>query len=329
MINWTSSLDAYRGWVNANGSVDSGTEVEDVPQGNGSQMFWVGKEEDMKKVKVLYYLHGGGFFLLLDGSAMLFLDDVAKGVEKATPGVKVSIAVLDYSTSDSAILLWQTANPLIALLPNAQMPTPLQQAVAGLHHILSLGVNPEDIQLIGDSAGGNLVLQLLLHGAHPVQGNNILPLDLSGRKLGGAYLMSPFFIMTPRNVFSSWKAYDGIDSVSAEAFATFGYQVLMSTVKKPGLLPYVDQSYRPDGWYEGLERVVERILVTAGGNECLKDDIVEVSEAIRVMHPRTTLLVDARGVHDEPLADYGAGETRVGELTPVIKEWIKECFNAK
>jgi len=201
--------------------------------------------------------------------------------------------------------------------------------VAGLHHILSLGVNPEDIQILGDSAGGNLVLQILLHGAHPLQGGDIPPLNLGGRKLGGAYMMSPWFVMIPRKTSPSWSAYDGIDTIPAAGFVRFGYQVLMNTLKTPGLLPYIDQTYRPEGWYEGLEGVVDRIAVSAGGNECFRDDIVEVAEAIKEVHPRTTLLVDARGIHDEPLADYSAGERRVGELTPIIKNWFKEGFTAK
>jgi len=208
------------------------------------------------------------------------------------------------------------------------MPSMLQQVVAGLHHIISLGVNVEDIQLVGDSAGGNLVLQLLLHGIHPVRDKTIPPLNLDGKKLAGAYLMSPFLVMTPRKTSPSWEMYDGIDRVSADALAGFGHQALLSTIKTPELLPYVDQSYRPEGWYEGLDGIVERILVTAGGNECLKDDIVGVAEAIGKVHRRTRLLVDARGMHDEPLADYTAGETRVGELTPVIMKWFAESFKS-
>jgi len=209
------------------------------------------------------------------------------------------------------------------------MPNMLRQVAAGLHHILSLGVRSEDIQVVGDSAGGNLVLQLLLHATHPVQDQSIPPLNLDGRKLAGAYLMSPFLVMTPRKTSPSWEMYDGIDRVSADALAGFGYQALLSTIKTvPELLPFLDQSYHLEGWYDGLDGVVERILITAGGHECLKDDIVEVAEAIGKAHSKTRLLVDAKGMHDEPLADYTAGETRVGDLTPVIMEWFTESFKS-
>ena len=103
----------------------------------------------------------------------------------------------------------------------------------------------------------------------------------------------------------------------------------MDTLKIPELLPDVDQTYRPEGWYNGLESVVEKILITAGGNELIRDDVVEIGEIIEKVHSRTTLLVDARGVHDEPLADYSAGEARVGELPPIIKEWLGEGFTMK
>ena len=100
LFGQTKTIESYRGWASANAG-SKGADIEDIPEGSGSQMFWVRRDEDMKGVKVLYYVHGGGFMLPIDGSALSFLDDAAKGIEKASPGLKVSIAVLDYSKSNS------------------------------------------------------------------------------------------------------------------------------------------------------------------------------------------------------------------------------------
>jgi len=101
-VRWKSSLEAYRGWVNTNLNGE-GAEIDDIPEGTGSQIFWIGKKKDMKGVKVLYHFHGGGFYLPLEDASMVFLDDWAKSIEQAAPGVKVAVAILDYSKSLSAI----------------------------------------------------------------------------------------------------------------------------------------------------------------------------------------------------------------------------------
>lgn len=77
------------------------------------------------------------------------------------------------------------------LAPNAQWPRQLEQAVAILRYALqTIGRQPSDIVLQGDSSGGNLALALLSHLAHPHPQVTVPRLLLDGT-LGGTLLLSP------------------------------------------------------------------------------------------------------------------------------------------
>lgn len=71
-----------------------------------------------------------------------------------------------------------------------RFPAAVQDAVTYYHYILSLGFNPKNIILSGDSAGDNIVLALMRHleSAHVPE----LPIP------GGAVIFSPWVEVTPR-----------------------------------------------------------------------------------------------------------------------------------
>ncbi|ESK93228.1 alpha beta hydrolase fold protein [Moniliophthora roreri MCA 2997] len=54
------------------------------------------------------------------------------------------------------------------LTPNAPLPTILRQAAGGLRLFLNRDIQPKIIHLVGDLAGGNLILQLFSHILHPL-----------------------------------------------------------------------------------------------------------------------------------------------------------------
>ncbi|KAH9986326.1 Alpha/Beta hydrolase protein [Russula compacta] len=81
--------------------------------------------------RVILYLHGRQNFLSLAGGCML-------------------IRRVDYS-----------------LAPECPSPTQLRQAIAAVQHLLDKGLSPSNIIVAGDSAGGNLVLQLASQLLHP------------------------------------------------------------------------------------------------------------------------------------------------------------------
>ncbi|KAF8903607.1 Alpha/Beta hydrolase protein [Mucidula mucida] len=111
---------------------------------NGLQIAWIGPK---RTDRVALYLHGGGFTLFAPSSGLPFLHYVQEQVNKK--GSPVGLAVLLYT-----------------LHPEATFPTPLREATAAVDHLINSGVAPKNLTLIGDSAGGNLILQLFSHILH-------------------------------------------------------------------------------------------------------------------------------------------------------------------
>ena len=219
----------------------------------------------------------------------------------------------------------ESCNPrllLLALVPHAEFPVPLLQSVSAVKHLLSAGVKPENIIITGDSAGGNLVLQLLQHMIHPIDGLPRLPSDTLFK---GAFMMSPWLDLIPRRKTQSYKMNGQWDIITPKKLHDFGNRIL--TRVPDDLLPYLDTYFTDEGWYNGIEGTVENILVTAGGAECLRDDIIRFSKKLSAVHSRTKLIVDEFGVHNDPFFDFFAGQNGGAELTPYIIQWLVERFN--
>ncbi|KAI0265811.1 hypothetical protein BC834DRAFT_1041487 [Gloeopeniophorella convolvens] len=76
------------------------------------------------------------------------------------------------------------------MTPQAQFPTQFRQAnAAPVTHLLKQGAHPSNIVLCGESAGGNLALQVILHILHPLP--DLPPPSALSAPLGVAELISP------------------------------------------------------------------------------------------------------------------------------------------
>ena len=102
---------------------------------------------------VLLFAHGGGFAL---GSVALYAEPILRvlgHVQKASSGrVLADCVAVEYD-----------------LAPGARFPTPLLQCLRCYAHLVEVEhIPPEQIILCGDSAGGGLVMSMLLCLASPV-----------------------------------------------------------------------------------------------------------------------------------------------------------------
>ncbi|RPB22255.1 alpha/beta-hydrolase [Terfezia boudieri ATCC MYA-4762] len=115
-------------------------------QGEGFKGVWIEFNETAEPDMVLYYMHGGGFVM---GSPYFYLEFlIALNVHLRKAGFKnPAIFTLEYT-----------------LVPDAVYPAQLKEALAGYRHLLSV-VQHSRICVAGDSAGGTLMLSLLLHMA--------------------------------------------------------------------------------------------------------------------------------------------------------------------
>ena len=100
---------------------------------------WVGRHSFFTSDKLIFMLHGGGFTFGSPWSHKFLAARLAR--EMGAPAF-----LPDYR-----------------LAPEHQFPAAIEDAIASYEWILGQGYSPENIILTGDSAGGNLVLQLINH----------------------------------------------------------------------------------------------------------------------------------------------------------------------
>ena len=216
-----------------------------------------------------------------------------------------------------------------ALIPEANFPVPLLQTITAIKHLFSRGIKPSNLILAGDSAGGNLTIQVLLHIIHPLAGlPTLLESSTEESKFAGAYLMSPWTTLLPREdsskkFYESNETWDIISSIKIPEFGT----AVLAGIKDDHYLPYIDSYFAPPNWYDDMGTVVKRMLITAGRYECMMEDIVNFGNRLKTAGDlEVKVVVDECGVHDDPFFDFIAREKKLGDLTPMIISWCRDAF---
>ncbi|PFH50201.1 hypothetical protein AMATHDRAFT_61538 [Amanita thiersii Skay4041] len=271
----------YRAWAKKQ---NVPVVVEEL--GLNARLYWIGSK---KSDRVIFYLHGGAYLLPMGEPALSFWKFIQQ--ELAKQGINVGIAVLEYT-----------------LYPDAQFPVPLSQAVSGLKHLLEdLGVSPQHIQLAGDSAGGNLVLQVISHILHPV--DNVPRISLS-TPLRGAYLVSPWVLLSDTQKYASYACTHDLWSYST---ATKWGRAIVKDIPDV-YTPYIQALKAPHTWFRGVDQVVDRVLMTTGDLDLLKDTITEFEPLFRTHHPHVELTIQRNGIHDGPFFDSQSSEIALSSL---------------
>ena len=197
-------------------------------------------------------------------------------------------------------------------------PVQLKQAVLSIQRLLTLGFEPKNIYLVGESAGAALIHQVLSHLLHPVEG---LPELTLTTPLGGVYMMSPW---TQLGKGSRFQINDGKDVIPSSTGVYWGSKVLDGA--KPSAIPYLVAASAPEDWLQGIDKCVKRMLITAGDMELLRDDIVDYGKHVQKYLEDTTIIVQENGIHADPFLDFLVGEKKLGSLTPKIMDWLEEGF---
>lgn len=113
-------------------------EVEIEERGEPVKGEWLWARDGEQTSRVIYYLHGGGY---VSGSATGYRPITATLARL----LKARSFALDYR-----------------LAPEFRFPAALEDAVAGYRWLVSTGIEPREISIVGDSAGGGLVLALVM-----------------------------------------------------------------------------------------------------------------------------------------------------------------------
>ncbi|KAJ7060457.1 Alpha/Beta hydrolase protein [Mycena amicta] len=294
-----STIEVYTRWAK-----ESGNEVSVDELGENARLLWLGPKTLSGHVLLVY--HGTSSDSAEDNwtpppdFALSCWRYVKEQVEKT--GSDLGVAVLNYN-----------------LLPTAKFPVQLNQARLALSFLINSGVSPRNIHIAGDSAGGNLALQLLSHVLHPHP--DVPRLTLS-QPLRGVYLFSPWAIWSKSS--PSWVENAGIDYLPASMMSpdsaivrsTFGVSEQDKAFAEPGLAE-VD-------WFTGLDKCVDQILVAGGSAECMRDDIVKLGSVLQKQHRNVEVFIQHGGLHVDMILDFFAREPKVGSLTRMLVERLIE-----
>ncbi|KAF8263549.1 alpha/beta-hydrolase [Lactarius quietus] len=291
-----TTSQAYQSWAR---SVKQEVLTDVLPE--GAKLHWVGPRRDESHHKVFLYFHGGGYVLPARPDYFHFLRSLQKAL--STEVGEIGVAALEYS-----------------LAPDSPVPTQLRQANAALTHLLQKGIPPSNIVIGGDSAGGNLTLQLASHLLHPLASIPAPP-TLS-EPLAGAILISPwvaYHVDAP-----SYVRNDGKDLVLARAYKFMGDLVELGVT--PELKNHVEPQSAPAGWWSGLDGVYPRILITMGEYECLIDPIIEASGVIGQHVKDTTTVVEPGGVHEDMIVKFAVNQGGNGKDYDATVAFLARSF---
>ncbi|KAK7025235.1 alpha beta hydrolase fold protein [Favolaschia claudopus] len=286
-----SSLNAYATWAEK-------SRVERIVDelGNDSCLMWLGsKYAD----HVVIYCHGGGFVGPLSDFQIAFWHRMQQALK--TRGVKLDVAILQYSTYPAAF------------------PTQMNQLHSAIRRVTSMGVPPSKICLGGDSAGGNIILQLLGNLLHP---SSLIAPSISNSVLSnfaGICLISPWTLPS-----SIRDEDDSFDLVPAGTLSQWMDTYLAATPEAHHV--YVQHESAPQNWYDGLDKIAQRILITAGRNEVLYGSIVELFEAMEKAHPDVEMDVQENGVHCDVMFDIAAKSKIPHSREEIIANWLHASF---
>ncbi|KAI9447585.1 hypothetical protein H4582DRAFT_2137212 [Lactarius indigo] len=168
---------------------------------------------------------------------------------------------------------------------------------------------PSNLILTGDSAGGNLALQTVAQLLHP---HPSLPSPPVGPLcLGWLLLLSP------------WMEF----RTDAPSYTRNAARDVLPLCMGDELRAHPEPAFAAaSGWWRGLGRVTEPVLVVAGEHEALLDRIEETARVIAEEVQDTTVFILPRGVHDDLISAFGVGEGREGEAYRLVVSWVAKTL---
>lgn len=267
---------------------------------------WAISDPTAKPDIVIYYAHGGGFSM---GSPYFYLEFLLSWI--------------------SALELAGYANPAVfaldyTLVPDACFPTQLSEMLAGYKHVLDMASSPSRVCVAGDSAGGTLVLSLLLHLAHPKPVENGRPMPGVSRKLekpAMGVLISPW-----PTLHSPSYQDNRCDFLNAETLHLYAsqYAATEDMIADPLASPGNCRDLKH--WRAACPSA--SLCVTYGKEEVLAPEIEKLVEVLRRAEGTVSVHGEEGGVHAWPVVSLflaGATEQRMKGMVGIVRD-VKSCI---
>jgi acetyl esterase/lipase len=302
-----STEEAYRAWIRRKERLTKDPalkerlqcDIQPLDEGTSS-ILWVGNRH--KARKVVLFLHGGGYVLpsVVGHFECVWNSYVLSGVETET---EVAVAFLQYS-----------------LAPTWKAPVQLRQAASALSEIINAGFSAKDIVIGGDSAGGNLTMQLLHHIIDPHAEIRRIALQ---EPLSAAFLVSPWL----GSDFSgaSFSENDGNDMLCG--YIMHGIDAEVWAHGEEANLDDEGSWAKPlecrGSWLGKLGTATQKLHITVGEREILADQGKLLAKTVTALQTgvEVTLESDPKAAHDfivvEGLLEH------IGEATIKMKQWFK------
>ncbi|ODV89941.1 hypothetical protein CANCADRAFT_1672 [Tortispora caseinolytica NRRL Y-17796] len=232
----------------------------------GVKARWIYEAPDRKAGDiVLVCLHGGGFALgYMQGHA-----EVMIALHKALDNPRVSMLTLDYTTSNFR-----------------QYPAQLVETVQLYNWLLAEGHN---VIFMGDSAGGNLAIELV---AHIKNGAPDVPAVTDSKIPSGLILLSPWTFLGYEDK-GSFKQCSVNDYLSGSALAEWA-SMYVNSDDELRLSPWVSPVNAPADFFEGC--IPDNTIVLYGDNESLKDQVLDFVKLANI--PSSKVFGEPGAVHD-------------------------------
>lgn len=275
-------------------------DQEDLEDGKSS-LLWVGDRHNA--IKVVFFFHGGGYAAPITTGHLEWCWR-AYVIAGSDMGIEVAVAVLEYT-----------------LTPEARHPVQLRQATSGLALLLSRGISPHDIIIGGDSAGGQLAVQLL---SHLLQPQPTVPKVVLSGPLAGAFLVSPWVARS--TVDPSFIQNSALDMLSKPIVESFTKELLGPNFKST-------TSPFPLDWDKstlvGITSILTQLYVTVGEHEVFRDQVVTFKERVEISNPSLNLHFKCHQTCAHDFIILEGGQQQDGECTQCMKQWMVDLLALK
>ncbi|KAG1445624.1 hypothetical protein G6F56_009849 [Rhizopus delemar] len=210
---------------------------------------------------IIFEVHGGGFIL---GHSTMFMDSFISWIDlfKEKHDLNVCVMSIDYR-----------------LAPTYKYPIASDDCIAAYNYLTQdLGVSPSKIVCSGDSAGGNLLLEVFIKTYAPgIMSDLDAPRTNFGLPLPAGVLFSSPFI-SGETKSESWEKYGNVDVATPSAIHNIARDYYGQ--------PIFDLESLPISLFPRLSKAFDRFLpkktmVVYGDAECLRDSIVDIFEKMK------------------------------------------------